>query len=145
MFEKLFMLVKNNAGMAVINNPEIPEKYREAIINEASSSIIEVLKGQMESGKLKDIVRYFQYPEIYQNPLVNSVVNKFAGKLNKYYGMENAVALRVANDLMPPVMNELIRQSKVEQNKDFGLGAFLSMINGNRADLSGLVNDLIRG
>jgi hypothetical protein len=145
MFEKLFMLVKNNAGMAVINNPEVPEKYREAIINEASSSIIEVLKGQMESGRLKDIVRYFQYPEIYQNPLVNSVVNKFAGKLNKYYGMENAVALRVANDLMPPVMNELIRQSKVEQNKDFGLGAFLSMINGNRADLSGLVNDLIRG
>ena len=59
--------------------------------------------------------------------------------------MENSVALRVANDLMPPVMNELIRQSKVEQNKDFGLGAFLSMINGNRADLSGLVNDLIRG
>ena len=145
MFEKLFMLVKNNAGMAVINNPDVPEKYREAIINEASSSIIEVLKGQMESGRLKDIVRYFQYPEIYQNPLVNSVVNKFAGKLNKYYGMENAVALRVANDLMPPVMNELIRQSKVEQNKDFGLGAFLSMINGNRADLSGLVNDLIRG
>ena len=131
--------------MAVINNPDVPEKYREAIINEASSSIIEVLKGQMESGRLKDIVRYFQYPEIYQNPLVNSVVNKFAGKLNKYYGMENAVALRVANDLMPPVMNELIRQSKVEQNKDFGLGAFLSMINGNRADLSGLVNDLIRG
>ena len=145
MFEKLFMLVKNNAGMAVINNPDVPEKYREAIINEASSSIIEVLKGQMESGRFKDIVRYFQYPEIYQNPLVNSVVNKFAGKLNKYYGMENAVALRVANDLMPPVMNELIRQSKVEQNKDFGLGAFLSMINGNRADLSGLVNDLIRG
>ena len=35
MFEKLFMLVKNNAGMAVINNPEVPEKYREAIINEA--------------------------------------------------------------------------------------------------------------
>ena len=145
MFEKLFMLVKNNAGMAVINNPDVPEKYREAIINEASSSIIEVLKGQMESGRFKDIVRYFQYPEIYQNPLVNSVVNKFAGKLNKHYGMENTVALRVANDLMPPVMNELIRQSKVEQNKDFGLGAFLSMINGNRADLSGLVNDLIRG
>ena len=61
MFEKLFLLVKNNAGKAVIENPEIPEKYREAVINEASSSIIEVLKGQMESGKLplEDlIVRY---------------------------------------------------------------------------------------
>ncbi len=45
MFEKLFMLVKNNAGTAVIDNPEIPAKYHDAVINEASSSIIEVLKG----------------------------------------------------------------------------------------------------
>src|SRR5246127_3174987 len=103
MFEKLFLLVKNNAGKAVIDNPEIPEKYREAIINEASSSIIEVLKSQMESGKLKDLVKYFQYPDIYHNPLVTSVVNKFANKLNKYYGMDPASALKTANSLMPPV------------------------------------------
>ena len=145
MFEKLFLLVKNNAGKAVIDNPEIPEKYREAIINEASSSIIEVLKGQMESGKLKDLVKYFQYPDIYNNPLVNSVINKFATKLNRYYGMDPASALRTANSLMAPVMLELIRQSKSEQNQDFGLGAFLSKINGNRADLSGLVDSMIRG
>jgi len=145
MFEKLFLLVKNNAGKAVMDNPEIPEKYREAIINEASSSIIEVLKGQMESGKLKDLVKYFQYPDIYNNPLVNSVINKFATKLNRYYGMDPASALRTANSLMAPVMLELIRQSKSEQNKDFGLGAFLSKINGNRADLSGLVDSMIRG
>ena len=56
MFEKLFMLVKNNAGRAVVNNPVIPVKYHEAVINEASSSIIEVLKGQMENGKLKDMM-----------------------------------------------------------------------------------------
>jgi len=145
MFEKLFLLVKNNAGKAIIDNPEIPEKDREAIFNEASSSIIEVLKGQMESGRLKDLVKYFQYPDIYHNPLVNSVVNKFAGKLNKYYGMDPASALRTANSVMPPVMLELIRQSKSEQNNDFVLGAFLSKINGNRADLSGLVDNLIRG
>ncbi len=145
MFEQLFMLVRNNAGKAVIDNPEIPERDCEAIINEATSSIIEVLKGQMESGKLKDLVRYFQYPEIYQNPLVSSVVSKFAGKLNNNYGIEPEVAVRIANSLMPPVMIELIRQSKIEQNKDFGLGTFLSMINGNRADLTRLVNYLTRG
>ena len=36
MFENLFLLVKNNAGKAVINNPEIAEKDREAVITEAS-------------------------------------------------------------------------------------------------------------
>jgi len=145
MFEKLFLLVKNNAGKAVMDNPEIPEKYRDAIMNEASSSIIEVLKGQMESGKLKDLVKYFQYPDIYQNPLVTSVVNKFANKLNKYYGMSPASALQTANSLMPPVMLELIKQSKSEQNKEFALSSFLSKVNGNRADLSRLVDGLMIG
>ena len=61
MFEKLFMLVKNNARTAVINNPLISAKHHEAIITEASSSIIDVLKGQIETGKLKDIIKYFQF------------------------------------------------------------------------------------
>lgn len=143
MFEKLFLLVKNNAGKAVMENPEIPEKYREAVINEASSSIIEVLKGQMESGKLKDLVKYFQYPDIYKNPLVSSVVNKFAIKLNKYYGMDPESALQTANSLMKPVMLDLIRQTRNKENKEFALSSFLSKINGNRADLTGLVNDMM--
>jgi hypothetical protein len=143
MFEKLFLLVKNNAGKAVIENPLIPEKYREAVINEASSSIIEVLKGQMESGKLKDLVKYFQYPDIYKNPMVTSVVNKFANKLNKFYGIEPVAALSIANSLMTPVMLELIKQSKSDQNKEFALSSFLSKINGNRADLSALVKEMM--
>src|ERR1700761_8271026 len=116
MFEKLFLLVQNNAGKAVIENPAIPEKYREAVINEATSSIIEVLKGQMESGRLKDLLKYFQYPEIYKNPLVTSVVNRFAGKLNQYYGMEPVAALKTANSLIKPVMIELIKQTKDRDN-----------------------------
>src|SRR6478735_1680735 len=98
MFEKLFMLVKNNAGTAVVNNPVIPAKYHEAVMNEASSSIIEVLKSHMESGRLKDMVKYFQYPGIYNNPLINSTVNKFANKLNNYYGVEPTVAVQVAKE-----------------------------------------------
>ncbi|MDB5002226.1 MAG: hypothetical protein JWQ34_451 [Mucilaginibacter sp.] len=131
MFEKLFMLVKNNAGMAVIDNPVIPVKYHEAVINEASSSIIEVLKGQMESGKLKDMIKYFQFPGIYNNPLITSTVNKFANKLNNYYGIEPVAALQVAKELIPPVMQEIIQQSKNEQDTDFSLGKLLAMLSGN--------------
>ena len=131
MFEKLFMLVKNNAGMAVVNNPVIPVKYHEAVINEASSSIIEVLKGQMENGKLKDLIKYFQYPGIYNNPLINSTVNKFANKLNNYYGIVPVEALLIAKELIPPVMQDMIQQSKNEQNTDFALGKLLSMLSGN--------------
>ena len=97
----------------------------------------------MESGKLKDLVKYFQHPEIYKNPMVKSMINKFASRLNRYYNIDPATALRIANSLMKPVMLDLIQQTKNEQNKEFALSSFLSKINGNRADLSGLVQRLM--
>ena len=143
MFENLFLLVKNNAGMAVIDNPAIPVKYHEAVINEASSSIIEVLKGQMESGKIKDLIRFFQFSGIYNNSLVASIVNRFANKLNNFYGIEPGSAMVAANSLIPPVMAELVKQSKNEQNKDFGLSNLLSKLTGNQKDMSVLVHQMM--
>jgi hypothetical protein len=142
MFEKLFLLVKNNAGAAVINNPVIPEKHREAVLNDASSSIIEVLKNHVESGKLKDLVKYFQFTGSYNNPLITSVVNKFANKLNNYYNIGSQEAQETANLLIPPVMQELIKQSKGSHNKEFALSAMLSKLNGNVADMGLLLNQL---
>lgn len=142
MFGKLFMLVKNNAGAAVVNNPIIPVKYHEAVINEASSSIIEVLKGQMENGKLKDMIKYFQHPGIYNNPLINTTVNKFANKLNNYYGIEPNEAQRIAKDLIPPVMRKIMEQSG-QQNADFTLSKLLSLLSGNgNYDMNNLLGQL---
>ncbi len=143
MFEKLFMLVKNNAGMAVIDNPAIPVKYHEAVINEASSSIIEVLKNQLETGKIKDLVKFFQFSGIYNNSLVSSIINKFANKLNNFYGIEPDSAMQAANSLITPVMNELVKESKDEKNADFGLSNFISKLSGNRTDMSALVNQMM--
>jgi len=142
MFEKLFLLVKSNAGRAVINNPEIPEKYHDAMINDASSSIIEVLKGQMETGKIKELVRFFQFSGFYNKSLVSSIVNKFANKLNKFYGVEPASAMNTATLLIPPVMEEMVKQAKNEQNKDFGLNNLLSKLSGDERDMSVLVSQL---
>ncbi len=141
MFEKLFMLVKDNAGKAVIDNPVIPVKHHDAVINEASSSIIEVLKGQVESGKLKDLIKYFQFPDLYNNPLINSTVNKFANKLNNYYGIEPVVASHVAKGLITPVMQELMYQS-TEKNNDFALNKLLGNLSGNTARMEMLLDQL---
>jgi hypothetical protein len=141
MFEKLFMLVKDNAGKAVIDNPVIPVKHHDAVINEASSSIIEVLKGQVESGKLKDLIKYFQFPDLYNNPLINSTVNKFANKLNNYYGIEPIVAAHVAKGLITPVMQDLMHQS-TEKNNDFALNKLLGNLCGNTARMELLLDHL---
>lgn len=143
MFEKLFLLVKNNAGTAVVNNPLIPAKHQEAVMIEASSSIIEVLKGQMENGKLKDLVKYFQSSGVYNKSLVSSMVNRFANRLNTFYNIDAQHALDTANALIPAVMSQLIKESKSEHIKEFGLTNMLTKLNGNRADLSLLVNNLM--
>ena len=143
MFEKLFMLVKSNAGTAVIDNPAIPVKYHEAVINEASSSIIEVLKNQLETGKVKELVKFFQFSGIYNNSLVSSIINKFANKLNNFYGIEPESAMSAANSLITPVMAELVKESKDAKNLDFGLSNFLSKLNGNRGNMDALVGEMM--
>jgi len=143
MFEKLFLLVKNNAGMAVINNPVIPAGSREAVINEASSSIIEVLKNQMENGHIGDLINFFKFSGNANESLVTSIINKFANRLNKFYNIDMASAQAAANSLIPAVMKQLVQLSNSEQTKEFALGTMLSKLNGNQADLNGLVNKLM--
>jgi len=141
MFEKLFLLVKNNAGTAVMNNPAIPEKYRDAVLNDASSSIIEVLQKQTEGNKLKDFIKYFQFTGVFNNPLITSAVKRFANKLNNFYGIEPADALSIANSLIPPVMQEMIRESKSGETKDFALGSIISKLTGKIIDVNVLLKD----
>jgi hypothetical protein len=143
MFEKLFQLVKNNAGAAVINNPVIPAGSREAVMNEASSSIIEVLKNQMESGRIGELIKFFQFSGTYNESLVTSMINKFANRLNKFYSIDMPSAQAAAHSLIPAVMKQLVQQSKTQETKEFALGTMLSQLNGNRADLNGLVNHLM--
>ena len=143
MFEKLFQLIKNNADKAVINNPQIAAKDREAVITEASSTIIDVLKNNIETGRMKDLVTFFQVKGIYNNPLVNSMVNKFANRLNKYYDLSPNAAYKISEELIPTVMVQLVQQTKNEKSKEFSLGAMFSKLNGNRTDLSGLVNGMM--
>ncbi|MCO5935673.1 hypothetical protein NAF17_08975 [Mucilaginibacter sp. RB4R14] len=144
MFEKLFLLVKNNADTAVINNPVIAVGDRESVINEASSSIIEVLKNQMDSGKLKDLVKYFQFSAIYENPLITSAVNRFANKLNNFYNISTTEAMAIAGSLIPPVMHQLMEQSKGDQNKEFALSTILSKVSGNNVVNMGMLLNQMR-
>jgi len=142
MFEKLFMLVKSNAGTAVMNNPLIAEKNREGVLTDASSSIIESLKGYMEGGKLKDMVNYFQFAGVFNNPLISSAVKRFANKLNNYYGIESAEALKISKALITPTMQELMKESRSEKSNEFSLSSLLSKLSGNFVDMTAVLNNV---
>lgn len=143
MFQKLFSIVKSNADQAVIQNPAIPAKHRESVINEASSSIIEVLKGQMESGQIKNLIKFFQLRKVGNSAMVTSIVNKFANRLNKFYDIDPASAQATAVGLIPPVMQQFVQQSQSGSSNEMALSSILSTLNGNQADLSTLVRQLM--
>ncbi|HEY8930503.1 MAG TPA: hypothetical protein VIM55_14980 [Mucilaginibacter sp.] len=101
------------------------------------------MKNQLETGKIKELIKFFQFSGIYNNWLVSSIINKFANKLNNFYGIEPASAMQTANTLITPVMAELVKEAKDEQNLDFGLGNFLSKLTGNSTDMNGLVHQIM--
>lgn len=141
MFENLFLLVKSNAGEAVIQNPVIPAGQSEYVINDASSSIIEVLKKQLDSGRLKDLIRFFKLSEARNNELVTSMVNRFANKLNKYYNIDPKAAFTASSTLIVPVIDQMVQQGKSGSN-DFTMNTFLSKLSGGN-DLSVLVDSYL--
>ena len=97
----------------------------------------------MESGRVNDLIKFFKYSGIYSTSLITSIVNRFANKLNNFYGIEPEAARLTANMLIPDVLQQLVLQSKNGQEKEFALGNLLSKLNGNRTDLSPLVNSLM--
>src|SRR5882672_12784871 len=50
MLENLLQLVTQNAGDAITNNPQIPNEHNEAAVQDASSSIMDVLGSHLSSG-----------------------------------------------------------------------------------------------
>ena len=60
MFEQLTDLVKQFGGDAVVNNPAVPNEHNEAVMNEASASILDGLKGMVANGNVSDLAGLFQ-------------------------------------------------------------------------------------
>ncbi|MCJ8209300.1 hypothetical protein MUY27_06240 [Mucilaginibacter sp. RS28] len=139
MFENLFMLVKSNAGEAVIQNPVIPAGQSEAVINDASSAIIEVLKKQLDNGRIKDLIRFFKFMDVKNNELVTSMINRFANKLNKYYNIDPKSAFNASSLLIVPVIEQMAKLSKSTAESEFTINRFLSKLSGGN-DFSTLVD-----
>ncbi len=144
MFKKLYQLVKENAGTAILENAEVPVKFQEAAMNEASGTIIDVLKSQLESGKLNDLVRFFQLTGFENNVLIRSIVKKYANRLNKHYEISTESSLKIAEELIPVVMKKfvfLIRSNDKKQD----VFSFLNILGGNTVNfevLFGKINSL---
>lgn len=130
MFGKLYLLVKENMGISMMENARIPSNAYDSVINEASGTIIDVLKSQIDCGKASDLLTFFNIANVEDNALVRTITSKYAIRLNKYYGVHIADAKILSEKLIPAVMKKFILLAKDGKKSDHGVFAFFNKLSG---------------
>ena len=118
MLNNLINLVKEHAGDAIINNPAIANKHKDAAIETTASSIMEGLKSQLGSGGISGLTSMFQGGGVGTNSsLVQNITQVVISNLSKKFGISSEVASGIAKSLIPTVMNQLVKKNKRPQRQ----------------------------
>jgi hypothetical protein len=141
MLEQLLNLVKENAGDAVVNNPDVPNEHNNDVIAEATKTVAGGLQNLAAGGGLQNILGLFGgggnnqggSSGLMSNPIVNMMVGHFAGKLMSKFGLGGSQASGVANQLIPNVISGLINKTNDPSNNGFSVEGLLNSITGGQA------------
>ena len=145
MFEQLTDLVKQFGGDAVVNNAAVPNEHNEAVMNEASSSILDGLKEMVANGNTADLAGLFKGNNASDasNPVVQQLTEKLTGSLGEKFGLDNDAASGVAGSLIPKVLGSLIGKAKDPNDSSFQISDVIGSITGGNSQASGGIMDAI--
>ena len=145
MFEQLTELVKQFGGDAVVNNAAVPNEHNEAVMNEASSSILDGLKEMVANGNTADLAGLFQGNNASDasNPVVKQLTEKLTGSLGEKFGLDSDAASGVAGSLIPKVLGSLINKAKDPNDSSFQISDVIGAISGGDSQASGGIMDAI--
>lgn len=130
MFEKINQLVKENIKNEVFLNAGLTVNVIEAACHEASGVIIDVMKSQLDNGKAKDLMSFFKGKKFEHDLLVGIMVKKYANRLNKYHGLNNAISNDISKSIIPSVMKKLVAETSADKKEEKGIFAILNWLGG---------------
>jgi hypothetical protein len=146
MLENLLQLVTQNAGAAITNNPQIPNEQNEAAVQDASSSITDVLGSHLSSGGggLSGVLSLLKGGggDLASNPIVGQIIQQFSGKLQANYGVDGAAAQSTASSLIPQVLGQLANKTNDAGDSSFNIQGILGALGGadGKFDISDALN-----
>jgi hypothetical protein len=150
MLENIMQLIKENAGEAVINNADIPNEHKEAVLQETGTSIVSGLQGMLAQGKIKDVLGLFSNPSNVNSS--NAVVQQLSGgvlqALMGKFGLNSGQAGNIVSTLIPTVLSKLVGKTQNPADSSFNIQAiFNSLSGGNTAgiDVQGLMGKMAQG
>jgi hypothetical protein len=152
MLEQLMDLIKQNAGDAVINNPEVPNEQNDAVVAEAGHSIVGGLKNMIAEGNVQDVADLFQHQGvgIVATPAAQQLQGGFIQNLVDKFGLSQGAAGGVANNLIPQVLQQLVHKTNDPNDNSFNIQGILQHLGGGNAgsggfDLQGLLGKFTQG
>ncbi len=151
MFDQLVNLVKQFSGDTVVNNPEVPNQHNNDVIAEATHSISGGLQNAIAGGGLQNVLGLLTGKTgngsgLMSNPIVQSIVGSFAGKLLGKYGVNPSAAGNIASSLIPNVLSGLISKTNDANDGSFNLQGILGSLTGQQnaggLNIAGLLGSL---
>ncbi len=145
MFEQLTDLVRQFGGDAVVNNAAVPNEHNDAVMNEASSSILDGLKEMVANGNTEDLAGLFNGNNAADasNPVVKQLTDKLSVSLGKKFGLDDAAASGVAGSLIPKVLGSLVNKAKDPNDSSFNVSDIIGAITGGNSEQGGGIMDAI--
>ena len=136
MFEQLTQLVQQFGNDAVVKNDAVPNEQNEAVMQEASNSIVDGLKNMAAEGNISDLSSLFQGNNASDtsNPGVQKLTEQLTGNLGEKFGLSSDAASGVAGSLIPKVLGSLVGNAKDPNHKGFEVADIVNAISGGNGN-----------
>lgn len=150
MFDQLLNLVKQQAGAAIIDNPDIPNERNEEAVSDVTNSITGGLQQALASGQFKDVLQLLggKGGAVETNPLAGQLSGNAVTSLMEKFNLNQGQAGSIVSNLLPGVLNKFISKTNDPTDNSIDLqGIFSSLTGGstNNLDLQALLGRVTQG
>jgi len=121
MFDELINMVKNMGQESVVNNPQVPNEHNDGVIQAASGSIMDTIKGMIANGQGDQVAQMANDPN---HPAAQQMQNGFVENIMQKFGIGGDAAKGIAASLIPTVLAQLTGKSGNAAGADPSIGGF---------------------
>ena len=150
MFDQLLNLVKQQAGAAIIENPDIPNERNEEAVADVTGSLTGGLQQALAGGQFNDVLRLLggQGGDLQNNPLAGQLSGNAITSLMDKFNLNQGQAGNIVSNLLPGVLNQFISKTNDPSDSSIDLQSIFSSLTGgstNGLDLQGLLGRETQG
>ncbi len=151
MLDQLMNLLQEKGQQGVVNNPAIPNEHNSEVLGEAGSSIVSGLQQALAGGGLSQVMKMFGQggaqgggiASLMTNPMVQSMIQSFTGKLTSQYNVDPAQAQQVSANLIPDVLSGFAGKVTDPNDSSIDINSVMQSLAGGNAsgiDFNGILS-----